>query len=58
MNSSTGCVAIERLGLRGYDDVHLAVAERAFDGAGRPEAFMLAAFDNDLRGGTFCKGIL
>ena len=38
----------ERLALRGYDSVHLAAAERAFDGAGRPAAFMLAAFDGDL----------
>jgi predicted nucleic acid-binding protein len=39
----------ERFGLRGYDSVHLAAAERAFDGAGRPATFMLAAFDDGLR---------
>lgn len=47
----------ERLALRGYDSVHLAAAERAFDGAGRPAAFMLATFDNDLCCGAEALGI-
>ena len=47
----------ERLGLRGYDSVHLAAAERAFDGAGRPAGFILAAFDSDLCRGADALGI-
>jgi predicted nucleic acid-binding protein len=42
----------ERFGLRGYDSVHLAAAERVFEGAGRPASFALAAFDNGLRAGA------
>jgi len=47
----------ERFGLRGYDSVHLAAAERAFDGAGRPAAFMLTAFDGDLCDAAQALGI-
>jgi predicted nucleic acid-binding protein len=47
----------ERFGLRGYDSVHLAAAERAFEAAGRPAMFALAAFDNDLRAGAQALGM-
>lgn len=47
----------ERFGLRGYDSVHLAAAERAFETAGRPDAFCFAAFDGGLRAGAAALGL-
>jgi len=44
-------------GLRGYDSIRLAAAERAFDGAGRPGSFGFAAFDQSLRTGADYLGI-
>ena len=43
--------------LRGYDSVHLAAAERAFEAAGRPEAFRFVAFDGRLRAGAAALGM-
>lgn len=42
-----GYIAAEH-GLRGYDSMHLAAAERVFEAAGRPATFVLAAFDGRL----------
>lgn len=47
----------ERFGLRGDDSAHLAAAERAFEGAGRPASFALTAFDNGLRAGAQALGM-
>lgn len=43
--------------LRGYDSVHLAAAERAFEAAGRPETFVLSAFDSELLAAAQALGI-
>jgi uncharacterized protein len=43
--------------LRGFDSVHLAAAERAYEAAGRPALFMFAAFDHDLRAGAQTLGL-
>lgn len=42
----------ERFGLRGYDSVHLAAAERVFEAEGRPAVFSFAAFDRSLCAGA------
>lgn len=47
----------ERFGLRGYDSVHLAAAERAFEAAGRPAMFTLVAFDRGLCAGAQALGM-
>lgn len=47
----------ETFGLRGYDSVHLAAAERAFEAAAWPPMFALAAFDSNLCAGAHALGM-